>query len=139
MTRQQLEETFDRELPRFLDAWKQALRFPSVSAEPAGPRPGDRVSYDHVTLKSPRRGRLLVHRLTLDIVKGTRALVTSADELGRVALFRATAGIWDHGEGTITRPTIEHILFVPERPDLPPGAAGRPSAPARLIPAVRGP
>jgi putative ATP-binding cassette transporter len=83
--------------------------------------PGDRVSYDHVTLKSPRRGRLLVHRLTFDIVKGTRALVTSADELGRVALFRATAGIWNYGEGTIVRPNIDHLLFAPERPYLPPG------------------
>jgi putative ATP-binding cassette transporter len=81
----------------------------------------ERVRYDHLTLKSPRRGRLLVHRLSLDIEKGTRVLVTSADELGRVALFRATAGIWDAGEGTIGRPSVDHILFAPERPYLPPG------------------
>jgi putative ATP-binding cassette transporter len=81
----------------------------------------DRVSYDHLTLKSPRRGRTLLHRLTLDLPAGTRAYVTSVDELSRVALFRATAGIWNYGEGTITRPRIEHILFAPERPYLPPG------------------
>jgi putative ATP-binding cassette transporter len=81
----------------------------------------DRVRYDHVTLTSPRRGRLLLHRLTLDLRKGTRAFVASADELSRVALFRATAGVWDYGEGTIARPSIDHILFAPERPYLPPG------------------
>jgi putative ATP-binding cassette transporter len=81
----------------------------------------DHVRYDHVTLKSPRRGRLLVDRLTLDLRKGTRVLVTSDDELSRVALFRSTAGVWDFGEGTITRPPIESLLFAPERPYLPPG------------------
>lgn len=85
--------------------------------EEAGPR----VRYDHLTLTSPRRHRLLVHRLTLDIVEGTRVLVTSTDELSRVALFRATAGIWNSGEGTIVRPSIEGLLFAPERPYLPPG------------------
>jgi putative ATP-binding cassette transporter len=80
-----------------------------------------RIRYEHVTLKSPRRSRMLLHRLTLDLPKGTRVFVTSADELSRVALFRATAGIWDFGEGTIARPTIEHMLFAPERPYLPPG------------------
>jgi len=84
-------------------------------------RSGNRVSYDHLTLKSPRRGRLLAHRITFDLVEGTRALVTSADELARVALFRATAGIWSYGEGTIVRPSIEQLLFAPERPYLPPG------------------
>ena len=81
----------------------------------------ERVRYDHLTLTSPRRGRMLVHRLSLDIAKGVRVLVTSADELGRVALFRATAGIWDHGEGTIVLPGIDHILFASEHPYLPPG------------------
>jgi len=81
----------------------------------------DHIRYEHVTLRSPRRNRMLLHRLTLDLPKGTRVFVTSDDELSRVALFRATAGIWDFGEGTIVRPPIEHMLFAPERPYLPPG------------------
>ncbi|MCF6156106.1 MAG: ABC transporter ATP-binding protein/permease [Candidatus Brocadia sp.] len=81
----------------------------------------ERVRYGHLTLTSPRRGRMLVNRLNLDIAKGVRVLVTSAEELGRVALFRATAGIWDHGEGIIVLPGIGHILFVSEHPYLPPG------------------
>jgi len=101
----------------------------AVEREAAAPAPSirlieeasPRVRYDHLTLTSPRRHRLLVHRLTLDIAKGTRVLVTSVDELSRVALFRATAGIWNYGEGTIVRPSIEDMLFAPERPYLPPG------------------
>jgi putative ATP-binding cassette transporter len=38
-----------------------------------------------------------------------------------VALFRATAGLWEAGAGRIVRPPAEQIMFVPERPYLPPG------------------
>jgi len=38
-----------------------------------------------------------------------------------VALFRATAGIWGAGTGRIVRPPLDDILFLPQRPYLPPG------------------
>ena len=37
-----------------------------------------------------------------------------------MALFRATAGIWPAGVGTLVRPPIEEIFFLPQRPYLPP-------------------
>ncbi len=79
------------------------------------------MRYEHLTLRSPRRGRVLVDALDATIVEGDCVLVTSADELALVALFRASAGIWDFGEGRILRPSVDEILFVPERPYLPPG------------------
>ncbi|MBI5503246.1 MAG: ABC transporter ATP-binding protein/permease, partial [Deltaproteobacteria bacterium] len=39
----------------------------------------------------------------------------------KVALFRATAGIWDSGNGSITCPDAASISFLAERPYLPPG------------------
>lgn len=79
------------------------------------------LKYEHVTLRSPRRSRTLVDDLDAVIVVRSRVLVTAADELALVALFRATAGVWDFGTGRIVRPTPDDILFVPERPYLPPG------------------
>jgi putative ATP-binding cassette transporter len=38
-----------------------------------------------------------------------------------MALFRATAGLWEVTEGQIIRPKLEQILFLTERPYLPPG------------------
>jgi len=38
-----------------------------------------------------------------------------------VALFRATAGIWDSGEGRIIRPGLDAIHFLPEWPYVPLG------------------
>lgn len=50
-----------------------------------------------------------------------RLLVTAKDDAPKVALFRATAGVWDCGGGEVTRPGLDEILFLPERPYLPPG------------------
>jgi putative ATP-binding cassette transporter len=39
----------------------------------------------------------------------------------RGALMRATAGVWEDGEGRVRRPSLERVAFVPERPYVPPG------------------
>jgi putative ATP-binding cassette transporter len=81
----------------------------------------DRVCYENVTLESADKSRVLVGNLNLEIQRGSRWLVVGQDDTPKVALFRATAGIWDCGEGRITRPGLDDILFLPERPYLPPG------------------
>lgn len=81
----------------------------------------DRVVYRNVTLHSADRQRLLVTDLNLEIRRGQRWLVLSKDDAPKVALFRATAGIWECGGGQIVRPGLDDILFLPERPYLPPG------------------
>jgi putative ATP-binding cassette transporter len=48
-------------------------------------------------------------------------MVVGPNEAARTALFRATAGIWLAGVGTIVRPPLDVIFFLPQRPYLPPG------------------
>jgi vitamin B12/bleomycin/antimicrobial peptide transport system ATP-binding/permease protein len=79
------------------------------------------VAYEHLTLKSPRSGRILVKDLSLALPVGTRLLIRAADASATHALFRATADLWECGEGRILRPEPQDILFLPERPYLPPG------------------
>jgi putative ATP-binding cassette transporter len=81
----------------------------------------DRVSYQDVTLRSADKTRLLVSDLNLEIARGSRWLVIGKDDAPKVALFRATAGVWECGGGHIIRPGLDDILFLPERPYLPPG------------------
>ena len=81
----------------------------------------DKLCYEEVTLYSADKSRLLISDLNLNIVRGSRWLVTGADDAPKVALFRATAGVWECGGGRITRPGLDDILFLPERPYLPPG------------------
>lgn len=82
----------------------------------------DSVTYENVTLKSADDDHVLVEDLNIVVRKGSRWLFTSADDAPKVALFRSTAGIWDCGAGRILRPGLDEILFLPERPYLPPGA-----------------
>ena len=101
------------------DALEQAQSTP-VSAIHVTKR-GAQLRYEGLTLRSPRDGRSLVEDLTVTIPTGTRLLITSPQDTAKVALFRATAGIWRAGEGRIIRPSLDHILFLPERPYLYPG------------------
>ena len=78
------------------------------------------IRYEGLTLFSPEGGEVLKN-LNADIPRGTRVLVVGPNETGRIALFRATAGIWPSGVGTLTRPTLDALFFLPQRPYLPPG------------------
>ena len=84
-------------------------------------RDESRVAYRGLTLLSPRTGRVLVNAMTLDIPRGTNVLVQGIDDGARAALFNATAGLWDIAEGSITRPSLDKIMFIGELPYLPPG------------------
>ena len=82
---------------------------------------GTDLVWHHLTLRSPHDGSVLVEDLSLSVPPGTSALVTGPSDTGRIALFRATAGLWHAGEGRIAHPPSDAILFIPERPYLPPG------------------
>jgi putative ATP-binding cassette transporter len=79
------------------------------------------LAFEGVTLRSRRRNRVLVDKLNLTIPIGTRVLIRTQSDSTKHVLFRATADLWDKGEGRILRPGIDDIMFVPERPYLPPG------------------
>jgi len=80
-----------------------------------------RVAYEGLTLVAPGSDQLLVSELSVSVSRGTRLLIAGPSEAAKVALFRATAGIWSNGRGRIVRPGLDAILFLPERPYLPPG------------------
>jgi putative ATP-binding cassette transporter len=80
-----------------------------------------RVAYEDLTLWNTDKTQTLINGLNLEIKRGECWLIASADDTPKLALFRATAGVWDCGGGHITRPGLDDILFLPERPYLPPG------------------
>ena len=80
-----------------------------------------RIAYEHLTLRSRGDDRILINALSAAVTRGTRVLITGPDENAKGALFRATAGLWNAGEGTVIRPGLDQINFLPERPYLPLG------------------
>ncbi|MGE3500113.1 MAG: ABC transporter ATP-binding protein/permease [Candidatus Binatia bacterium] len=95
-------------------------RLAAVAAGIAIDESGTELEYRQLSLRSPQQGRLLVASLSARLPVGTRTLVEGDGEAS-IALFRATAGLWDSGEGRIVRPPEDEILFLTERPYLPPG------------------
>ena len=97
---------------------------------------GARVAYEGLTLRSADDDHVLVRDLSVSISHGTNALIAGPNDAAKVALFRATAGMWEHGSGRIVRPGLDAILFVPERPYVLPGTLRdvlRPTAQERAV------
>jgi putative ATP-binding cassette transporter len=64
-------------------------------------------------------GRQLVSAPDLTVKPGDRVLVTGPSGSGKSTLFRAIAGIWPHGSGTIVSPSGAEIMLLPQRPYFP--------------------
>ena len=80
------------------------------------------LAYEGLTLSSPGKASPLIENLSITIPNGSRVLAGGADPATGIALFRATAGIWSAGKGRIVRPRGDGVLFVAQKPYLPPGS-----------------
>lgn len=80
-----------------------------------------RLAYEGLTLRASVHGPPLVDDLSVSVPRGTKSLILGTELAAKIALFRATAGIWDVGEGRIIHPGEDQMLFLPERPYVPPG------------------
>jgi putative ATP-binding cassette transporter len=92
----------------------------------------NRLAYEKLTLLSPSDGTVLIKDLCLEIPPGARVLVTAADDGAKDALFKCTAGIAEAGTGRVVRPGLDQILFLPERPYIPPGTLREALTPDKL-------
>ncbi len=82
------------------------------------------VTYTGLTLRRrDSENTVLIRGLNASLDQGTRVLIHGPNQAARVALFRASAGLYDAGAGSILRPPAESIAFLPEQPYLPAGTA----------------
>jgi putative ATP-binding cassette transporter len=75
-----------------------------------------RLELDRVTLQTPNYQRTLITGVSLAVDKGQGLLIVGASGGGKSSLLRAIAGLWNSGSGTIMRPKLEQMLFLPQRP-----------------------
>ena len=73
-----------------------------------------------LTLRTPE-GRVLLDEAEAVIAPGERVLLQGASGSGKSTLFRALAGLWPWGEGSIAMPPAAATLLLPQRPYLPLG------------------
>ncbi|MGF1540194.1 MAG: ABC transporter ATP-binding protein/permease [Pleurocapsa sp.] len=76
----------------------------------------NRLALEQVTLKTPNYQRTLVRDLEVKLATGQGLLIMGASGCGKSSLLRAIAGLWNSGTGAIYRPSLDKILFLPQKP-----------------------
>jgi putative ATP-binding cassette transporter len=84
------------------------------------PKGGDAIELGQLLVNLPN-GVPLVAADGFSIRTGERLLVTGPSGAGKSTLFRAIAGIWPFGSGTIAIPAQTKLMMLPQRPYFPIG------------------
>jgi putative ATP-binding cassette transporter len=69
-----------------------------------------------LTVQTPNRERTLTRDLTFTLPPGQSVLIMGESGAGKSSLMRTIAGLWQSGQGTIERPNINRLIFLPQRP-----------------------
>jgi putative ATP-binding cassette transporter len=110
-----------------LDGFEAAIK--SAAAQPtetgsielvASPR-GDSIDLKQLLVRLPN-GTPLVSADGFSIRAHERTLVTGPSGAGKSTLFRAIAGIWPFGSGSIAVPSRATMMMLPQRPYFPVGS-----------------
>ncbi len=92
-----------------------AVTPPRVTVTPGD---GAAIAFKDLAVQLPN-GMPLVNAAELSIATGDTVLVNGPSGSGKSTLFRAMAGIWPFGSGTITVPRNAKIMMLPQRPYFP--------------------
>ena len=75
-----------------------------------------RLATLHLTLQTPNYQRTLIKDLSVELPSGQGLLIVGPSGCGKSSLLRSLAGLWDAGSGTLIRPKLDQMLFLPQRP-----------------------
>jgi vitamin B12/bleomycin/antimicrobial peptide transport system ATP-binding/permease protein len=103
---------FDQSIATAQDA---AVKPPVIAIAPAVE---NAVSFKDLSVRLPS-GELLINATDVTIKLGERVLVSGPSGSGKSTLFRALAGVWPFGDGTITIPKNARMMILPQRPYFP--------------------
>lgn len=105
---------FDRAI---VDARLAVTQPPVISVVPDS-KTGE-VAIDDLVARLPAAGRTLVTADDMVIAPRDRILLTGPSGSGKSTLFRAVAGAWPFGSGTVTIPQGAKLMALPQRPYFP--------------------
>ena len=110
-----------------LDGFETAIKSAATLATGPGsievmPSPaGDNIDLEKLLVRLPN-GTPLVSADRFSINGNQRTLVTGPSGAGKSTLFRAIAGIWPFGSGSIAIPAKATLMMLPQRPYFPIGS-----------------
>lgn len=78
------------------------------------------IEFDHVPIATPS-GDVLVRDMTFQVHRGMNCLITGPNGSGKSSLFRVLGELWPLFSGKMSKPSMEEMFYVPQRPYLPLG------------------
>jgi len=75
-----------------------------------------RLSLQKMTLHTPNYEQTLLKKATAEVPPGEGLLIMGPSGAGKSSVLRAIAGLWTAGEGEISRPPLNEMIFLPQRP-----------------------
>ncbi len=103
-------------LSEFLEEADAAARFEAEGNRAIEIKEGQRVGLEHLTVLVPGSEKILIDDATVDLGALEPVLVQGPSGSGKTSLMRAISGIWREGGGTVMRPALSEVMFLPQRP-----------------------
>lgn len=78
------------------------------------------LRFEDVPILSPN-GDVLIEKMNFEIKPGMHLMITGPNGCGKSSLFRIMGNLWPVTGGTLHKPSLESIFYIPQRPYLPNG------------------
>ncbi|MDF5722016.1 MAG: ABC transporter ATP-binding protein/permease [Rhizonema sp. PD37] len=104
------------EFYNFLQQPKRGIKSENIQPTTINTLEDSCLALQNLTLYTPNYQRILLQDVSVKLESGEGILIVGASGCGKSSLLRALAGLWNSGNGTIIRPKLEEILFLPQRP-----------------------
>jgi putative ATP-binding cassette transporter len=69
-----------------------------------------------LTVQTPSGDKTLTRQLNFTLPPGKSVLIMGPSGTGKSSLLRTIAGLWQSGSGSVERPKLNHLMFLPQRP-----------------------